>query len=116
MEFQVEEWFYLDGEHNQERISVLIVEKGIHRLANGQSLEVQTVTASDDSTRVTLESHFQYYPPVYSQMQTKNGADAATVHILHDKWNRLSVHVAEEYGTHDPRHNNQVLGVLAYGM
>ena len=84
-EFRIEE-FGKDGKHARETLSYLVIEKGIHRLANNTVIEAGTIlTGADivnrDWSKVRLSSRWRAAPVVLAQIQTFNGRDPVNARL-----------------------------------
>jgi len=80
-EVRYQEWDYLDGTHDQERFSYLILEQGRYALVDGTELEVGTF--DQDNTGVwaaqPFRQNFSSVPKVFLTVQTTNDSEAVTV-------------------------------------
>jgi hypothetical protein len=75
-DFKIEEWAYLNGSHVTEDLDFLVIERGVHLLADGRLIEVGWVEDANHVWRyVPLSGEFFDIPVVLSQSQTYNGAD-----------------------------------------
>ncbi|PSP80861.1 hypothetical protein BRC81_01640 [Halobacteriales archaeon QS_1_68_20] len=74
-EFQLEEWNYLNGKHTTETIHYLVVEKGVHTLADGTTIEAGSTQVDEDFNSASFSAPFSSAPVVLAQPQTKNGGD-----------------------------------------
>jgi hypothetical protein len=75
-DFKIEEWAYLNGSHVTEDLDFLVIERGVHLLADGRLIEVGWVEDANHVWRyVPLSGEFFDIPVVLSQSQTYNGPD-----------------------------------------
>lgn len=81
VDLRLEEPANLDGNHRDETVSLLIVERGAHRLADGTLIEAGAVSTDrgveSGFESVAFRSAFGAAPAVFSQLQTASGADWA---------------------------------------
>ena len=62
LEFQIEEWEYLDQAHMTETLAYFVVETGLHQMQDGRLMEVGTVDTNQDWKPVTFSQSFESAP------------------------------------------------------
>ena len=78
-EIRIQEWDYLDGMHDAETVSYLVMERGNYTLADGTRIEAGLFDT--DKTRfapVKFNQVFGRVPVVFSSVTSFNGSDAVT--------------------------------------
>ncbi len=111
-EFQIDEWDYLDGAHTTETMSYLVVEAGVHRLANGGLLQAGTLTADHNFRSVSFAQAFASTPVIVSQVQSYNGGSAVVTRQRAKSAYGFDVRVQEEEAN-DGIHVVETVGYLA---
>lgn len=114
VDYKVEEWAYLDANHNQETIAYLVVEAGVHTLLDGSLLQAQKVTTNQDWVDFDFATAYSANPVVLSMSQTQNGADPIVTRHNNLTSASMSLRVQEEEAE-DGTHNNEVIGVISIG-
>lgn len=71
----VEEWNYLDDNHAQEDVAVVVMEAGQHTLPDGTLVEAGHVSTDHNYATVSFSQSFGATPVVFTQSQTYNGPD-----------------------------------------
>ncbi|WPY95375.1 DUF4082 domain-containing protein [Limimaricola variabilis] len=67
-EYQIDEWDYLDGRHQQEAISWVALERGTHVLEDGRTISAGRTTSDGDWNEVTFApDQFGAAPVVFAQ-------------------------------------------------
>jgi hypothetical protein len=64
--FQIQEWIYLDGKHNLESVSYMIVEEGEHQLNDGTWIEAGKAVVGSEWVDVKFDADFTKKPVVFS--------------------------------------------------
>lgn len=80
-EVRIQEWDYLDGRHNSETFSFIVMEKGNYTLANGTKVEAGSFTGSTAFQKIALQQTYAQTPVVLTQVTTYNETDAVTGRI-----------------------------------
>ena len=80
-EFQLDEWDYLDGAHQEVTVSWLAVEAGVHTLENGLKIEAGSTTGGTAFKSVGLSGGFASAPVVLGQATSDNGPEAITTRL-----------------------------------
>jgi hypothetical protein len=127
--FFIEEWNYLDGNHNGERVDFLILERGIHRIrtsSDGRTpyfLEVGTYTPENsvlEWKNIQLCTDFSTSPIVITQSQTYVGDNQIVTRNINiePENDTFQVRMYEEearYAGGDNAHFAEEIGYLAIG-
>ncbi|WP_435334577.1 S8 family serine peptidase [Haloarchaeobius sp. TZWWS8] len=95
-QFKLEEWNYLDGGHVAETVSYLVLERGVHTLADGRVVEAGTTLTDENADFVSFSAPFDETPVVLSQVQTYDGPDAVVTRVKGITTGGFTVWVAEE--------------------
>lgn len=105
-QFQIDEWDYNDGRHTRETLSYLVVEAGIHTLADGTRFKAGHVGGVDEGwTSVAFPSAFSSRPVVLAQCASVNGPAAVVTRLQEVTETGFRVRLQEEEGndgTHAP--------------
>ncbi|GAA5178494.1 malectin domain-containing carbohydrate-binding protein [Modicisalibacter zincidurans] len=75
-EFQIDEWDYLDGIHEQESLSWLAIESGTHTLDNGMTVAAGKGQVSAEAQTFGFGTDFTGTPVVLAQTLSVNDASA----------------------------------------
>ena len=80
-DLRVQEWDYLDGVHDAEKISYIVVEAGIYSMPDGTTWQAGTYELSGIRafSNVAFPATFNSVPVVFQTVQTENEADAVAV-------------------------------------
>jgi hypothetical protein len=102
MQFQFEEWEYLDGGHTPETASYMVMEAGLHTIPGGKTAEAGSVRTDDSFANVRFSQDFNTSPVVFAQSQTFNGGQSvvARVRNLSSSGFEVRVQEAEAKGAH----------------
>lgn len=111
-EFQIEEWDYLDGQHNEEKIGYSVLEEGIHDLAGGETIEVGTTQGDDSWTNISFSGPVQTSPILVSRSQTYNGSNEIVTRHRDVSANGAEIRLQEEQDR-DDEHNSETIGYVA---
>ena len=113
----------LDGQHDNESFSYLVVEEGAWELDNGTLLEVGTVSTdlpgfkhwSDHYRNVGFAQNFTETPLVFSQVQTNNDSDFVVTRQKNTSTRGFEITMQEEEALAliDSDHGTETLGWLA---
>lgn len=80
-EIRLQEWDYQNRTHAPETVNYMVMEKGVHTLANGTKVEAGTITASTSLKQFSLQQSYNLIPVVLTQVVTENEADAVTCRV-----------------------------------
>jgi len=111
-EFQIEEWEYLDGRHDEEEIGYVVLEEGAHDLAGGETVDVGTIGGDHQWTNVGFDGSVGNSPVLVSRAQTYNGSDEIVTRHRNVSASGADVRVQEEQGS-DGQHTTETIGYLA---
>ena len=73
------EWPYLDGNHANEGVSYMVLEKGRHTMADGSIWEVGTFTQGQGTREIKFSQPFAGTPVVLLSTQSQTEADTISV-------------------------------------
>ncbi|MBC2717812.1 MAG: DNRLRE domain-containing protein [Desulfobacteraceae bacterium] len=76
-EVRIQEWDYMDGDHDFETVSYIVMEEGRHELPNGINVEAGIFEANCWK-KVKFNQTFNQIPVVISGVTTENELDAVT--------------------------------------
>jgi hypothetical protein len=118
-QIRIEEWGYQDGVHGQESVSYMVMESGVHKMRNGQTIMVGktnvTQSTRDVFTTINFPQSFPSVPVVISHSQTFNGADPIVTRMRNINSASFQVLVEEEEAK-DNTHGTESIGYIAiYG-
>lgn len=111
-EVQIEEWNVHNGQHVEEDVGYVVLERGSHTLADGLPLEVQTTTADEDWTEVHFSSEFGNDPAVVSRAQTENGSHEIVTRTRNVDEESFELRLQEEEGR-GGEHVDEIVAVAA---
>lgn len=79
-EVRLQEWDYLDGTHDREKLSYLVIEHGRHQLSDDVQIEAGYInrTAANAFGHVAFQQLFNVKPVVVTSITSTNEADAVT--------------------------------------
>jgi len=108
---------YLDGKHLPEDVIVMVLEAGVHELADGTRIEAGTLE-SDKLTSAGFESvafdrGFEERPVILSQAQTRNGGDFVVTRQDGADANGFRLAMQEEEALNGGGHLSETLGWVA---
>ncbi len=108
---KIEEWDYLDGDHNEEEIGYVVLEQGSHTLKGGMDLQVGTVETDHEWKKERLDG-FGEKPVVISRCQTYEGEQAVVTRHKQVGNESFRVRLQEEEGNNG-HHREEEIGYLA---
>ncbi|MBN1799737.1 MAG: hypothetical protein JW822_14265 [Spirochaetales bacterium] len=95
-EFQIDEWDYLDGTHEEEVISYLVAEQGSYTV-NGMRVDALKISnVNHEWTNISFDQSFGSTPIVIAQCTSFNGGSAVTTRIKDITTNGFSIKLQEE--------------------
>ncbi len=109
--FQITEWAYLNGAHGAEKLSYIVLEKGVWAFNGGLSLEVGSTSVNHNFKQVNLQLNFASNPVVLTQVQTHKDSEPVTTR-QRPKGNGFQVRLQEEQAA-DGLHVNERVGYIA---
>ncbi len=116
-EWQVDEWYYLDGKHLMENVSYMIVESGTHTMANGHSIVAGKTNVNIDWVTVQLPNVFEDAPVIVPQVMTVNGNQPVDARVRNVTSKSFQVKLQEEEnggdGTGNREHFTETIGWVA---
>ncbi len=82
-EVRLQEWDYLDGIHDREKLNYLVMEQGRHTLSDGAQIEAGYInsTAANTFEHVAFQQPFEIKPIVTTSITSTNETDAVTGRI-----------------------------------
>lgn len=80
-EVRIDEWEYLDEQHTIESLGYLVVEEGIHTLADGTVLQAGSSQSDNDWDSIDFTSAFNDTPLLFAQTTSENEAAAVVERI-----------------------------------
>lgn len=116
-EWKVEEWAYLNGQRDTEKVGYMVVEQGEHTLSNGKKLTAGRAHIGTDWKTVYLNNRFSVAPIILAETVTYNESDPVTLRIRNVKANSFEIKLQEEEngGTKDGNlsHAGERIGYIA---
>ncbi len=79
-EFQIDEWDYLDGSHNEVEVSWIAASAGDYTLEDGRNISFGSATAENEQKTTVDLVGFDDAPVVFTQV-TDNDGDAVTTRV-----------------------------------
>jgi len=99
-EIRFQEWNYLDGTHEAEKVHYLVVERGAWQIGTGRLLLADLVVTSNtdlsNPNALLFPLSFSEAPVVVATQQTANGIDAVTERVRDVQPGGFSVALQEE--------------------
>lgn len=80
-DIQFKEWPYLDGIHEAEYVSFLVVERGRHQLKDGSIWEAGKFSINSDTKQQFFSESFTHTPNILLTGQTQNSSDAYSLRV-----------------------------------
>ena len=111
-EFKIEEWDYLDGAHDRERIGYVVLEAGTHDLAGGGPVEVGTTSGDDSWTGVGFGADLGAEPALLARCQSFDGSDEVVTRSRNVSADGADLRLQEEEGS-DGSHTSETIGYAA---
>ena len=111
---RVQEWSYLNDEHNDETVSYLVTERGTFTLGSGMRLEAGLIStdATGDFESVRFSNSFRQTPVVFSSVLTYNGSAPVVTRNQNVTRSRFEVMMQEEEAN-EPKHAEERIGYIA---
>lgn len=118
-QIRIEEWNYQDGTHNNEYVSYMVIEKGIHAMRDGQSIMADNINATQSTeevfTQIDFPQSFPGTPIVISHPQTSYGGDSIVTRMRAINSSGFQA-LIEEQESNDNIHVTELIGYIAiYG-
>jgi hypothetical protein len=101
-EIRIQEWDYLDGVHDTETVSYMVMESGSYELSNGTQVEAG-MFQTDSSDSVDFKQKFNTTPVVTAAIMSLNDSDAVSGRVYDIDSAGFSFHLQEEEATHQKR-------------
>ena len=108
--FQITEWAYLNGAHGSERLSYLVLEKGVWAFNGGLKLEAGSITVKHKFKQVNFQLNFSSNPVVLTQVQSYKNSMPITTRQS-PTGNGFQVRLQEEQAA-DGIHPNEIVGYI----
>ncbi len=112
LEYQIEEWNYLNQKHTDESIAFLIMKGGSHSFSGGRRMEAGTLEVDHDWAGHSFSTGFTKAPVSLSQPQTYNGRSAIVTRMDAVTNRGFQVRIQEEERANG-RHRPEVVGYVA---
>ncbi|WP_231186424.1 hypothetical protein [Haladaptatus sp. DYF46] len=118
IQYQIEEWDYLDGNHSSETFHTLATQAGDHELSLSDGspylVKAGTVMASDEPNTTSFENYFSGTRPiVFAQAQTHHGSQASVTRLSDITSEYFTVRVQEEQAHANGGHDLEAIGYIA---
>jgi|GEM_PF-5567783 len=111
---RLQEWDYLDGNHNFETVSYLVVESGHHALDGGFEIDAGQIKVSGAYSfyNVDFNSSFPSTPVVFSSVATFNGGDTVATRNKSISKSGFKVRMQEQEAK-SPSHVTEIINYIA---
>ncbi len=111
---RVQEWDYLDGIHEPENLSYIVVEAGVYRMPDGTVWQAGTcdVSGNNNYLNVDFSEDFVSQPVVFATVQTENESDAVVPRLDDVRTTGFRVALEEQESFRDG-HGVETVGYLA---
>lgn len=110
---RLQEWDYLDGEHEMEQINYLVLEQGLSILQDGTKIEVGTFSAGSPEEAIALQHSFENPPIIFTSIQSAMGNEAVTGHVTSVTSNYFSFKLNEQEANQQD-HATETVAYLAW--
>jgi hypothetical protein len=114
-EIRLQEWDYLDGIHNSETLSYIVMEKGSFTLDNGTKVEAGSFTGSNQFNKVSLQQSYNSAPVILTQVTTENENNAVTCRIQNVRQSSFEYKLQEQETT-STSHGAETIGYIAWEL
>ncbi|MEJ2694996.1 MAG: hypothetical protein P8166_18805, partial [Candidatus Thiodiazotropha sp.] len=111
VQYQIEEWDYLDQAHTTETIAYVVFEQGDFTLADGKQIRAGAVTTNQSWQQVNF-ADMGSTPVVFSQSLSYNGGQAIVTRQRNVNPDGFSVRLQEEEAN-DDYHAVETVGYIA---
>jgi len=112
-EVRIQEWDYLDGIHDFETVSYMVMEKGRHVLPNGINVEAGTFEENRWG-KVSFDQTFNQIPVVISGVMTENELDAVTGRAYKISLDGFTFFLQEQESTMREHLLNETISYIAW--
>jgi PKD repeat protein len=112
-EARIQEWDYLDGKHQFEKFSFIVMEKGIYTLDDGTKLEAGTFTGSTSFQKISLQQPYGVTPVILTQVATYNETDAVTGRMRNSSKSSFEFRMQEQQRNANS-HKPETIGYIAW--
>ncbi len=110
----VQEWDYLDGNHADETIHYLVMERGNYTLSNGAKIEAGSFTATIQRFQAQqFNMPFSVKPIVFTSIVTYNGKEAVTGRIQNTLTGSFAYKLNEQ-DNKKQRHSKETVDYIAW--
>ena len=110
---RVDEWEYLRDKHTTETFGILIMEKGVYTLDNGDKLEAGTFTGSTSFQKIPFQQSYGLVPVVLTQVLTENEASAVTGRVRNSSLSSFE-YMMQEQEKNRVSHKAEIVGYIAW--
>ncbi|PIE40354.1 MAG: hypothetical protein CSA51_01330, partial [Gammaproteobacteria bacterium] len=113
VEFQIDEWDYLDGIHGQETVNYLVMEAGTYE-TNGVTIEAGSLDAVTNVNQTgAFTQGFDTPPVVLATVTSTNETDAVVLRIDNTTASRFTIKLQEQESTRKEGHVAEEVHYLA---
>jgi hypothetical protein len=112
-DLKIENWAYLSTSHSTTKVYYIILEQGMHALADGRKLEAETINANDAWTPVPFTQSFVSPPVTLTQSQTFNDNEPIVTKTKDVRVGGFDVKVQEEEQLVTTGHAIETVGYIA---
>jgi len=115
-QYQIDEWDYLDEQHDEETFNYMVIEAGNYELNGNVVLEAGTSDIDDQWSAISFKSTFANTPLLFSQVMTYNDNEAVTSRIKWIDSQSFQLEVQAEEGNIGQGHAIETIGWLAFSQ
>ena len=114
-EIRVQEWDYLDGNHAEETIGYIVMERGTHTLPDGTMVEAERFETDKTSSfgETAFSRTFQEVPVVITAVSTYNEADTVTTRVRNISTNGFELQMREQE-VNSQTHDTETISYIAW--
>jgi PKD repeat protein len=113
-DIRIQEWNYLDGDHAEETIHYLVMERGNYTLSNGSMIEAGSFTATIQRFQAQqFNTPFIVKPVVFTSIVTYTGKDTVTGRIQNTLTGSFAYKLNEQDSSKQ-RHTRETVDYIAW--
>ncbi len=112
-EIRLQEWDYLDGRHDKETFSYIVMEKGTFSLNDGTKIEAGTFSSSNQFKKVTLQQSYNLNPIILTQVMTNKDKAAVIGRVTNINQSSFQCKLQEQE-KNSASHATETIGYIAW--
>ena len=112
-EIRLQEWDYLNDEHDEELVSYIVIEQGQTALEDGSTIEAGYIPGGMTASTTTFQQTFTTTPIVLTTISTVNDSNAVTGRIKNVSTASFD-YILKEEGAADQIHQTETVAYIAW--